>query len=130
MTTVLLPRLPILFLLFSLCFLFPPAQGILHSYTKQSHLQPISGISLPPAPAPEVDSGGDTTIFNVLSFGAVGNGVTDDTQAFKMAWDTACQAEESGILLVPKGYSFMMQSTIFTGPCNSGIVFQVILAFC
>jgi hypothetical protein len=132
MITVLLPRLPILFLLFSLCFLFPPVQGKLHSYTKQRHLQTISRISLPPAPAPdpEVNFGGDTSIFNVLSFGAIGNGVTDDTQAFKMAWDTACQAEESGILLVPKGYSFMMQTTIFTGPCNSGIIFQVILAFC
>lgn len=131
-----LPRLPILF--FSFCFFFPPLiQGRLQSYTKQRHLHTISRISLPPEPAPEAVSPSynvnsvAATIFNVLSFGAIGNGVDDDTQAFKMAWDTACQAEESGsILLVPHGYSFMMQSTIFTGPCKSAIVFQVILAFC
>ncbi|THG12301.1 hypothetical protein TEA_001488 [Camellia sinensis var. sinensis] len=32
---------------------------------------------------------------------------------------------ESGVLLVPFSYSFMIQSTIFTGPCQSGFVFQV-----
>ena len=69
-------------------------------------------MSLPPAPSPEavspnynVDSVNNRTIFSVQSFGAIGDGVTDDTLAFKMAWDTACKAENSGILLVPKGYS-------------------------
>ncbi|GFZ04485.1 pectin lyase-like superfamily protein [Actinidia rufa] len=57
-------------------------------------------------------------------FRAMGDGITDDTDAFKTAWDTACQVE-SGVLLVPNGYSFMIQSTIFTGPCQSGFVFQV-----
>uniref|UniRef100_A0A5B6YUD9 Polygalacturonase n=1 Tax=Davidia involucrata TaxID=16924 RepID=A0A5B6YUD9_DAVIN len=42
-----------------------------------------------------------------------------------MAWDVACQAEESAILLVPNPYSFMIQSTIFTGPCKNGLVFQI-----
>ncbi|KAB1202083.1 hypothetical protein CJ030_MR8G018177 [Morella rubra] len=42
-----------------------------------------------------------------------------------MAWDTACVAEKSGILLVPEGYSFMIQSTIFTGPCKSRIKVQI-----
>ncbi|GMP33417.1 hypothetical protein CsSME_00006743 [Camellia sinensis var. sinensis] len=32
---------------------------------------------------------------------------------------------ESAVLLVPYRYSFMIQSTIFTGPCQSGFVFQV-----
>ncbi|VVA35767.1 PREDICTED: polygalacturonase [Prunus dulcis] len=32
-------------------------------------------------------------IYNVLSFGAVGNGVKDDTQAFKNTWNAACQAQ-------------------------------------
>lgn len=124
MIITVLPRLPTLLLFFSLCFFFPPLI--------QCKLRKISRISLPPAPAPEVEHyASDTTpVFNVLSFGAIGNGVTDDTKAFKMAWDTACQAEQSGILLVPRGYSFMIQSTIFTGPCTSGVVFQVILPLC
>ncbi|XP_024020047.1 polygalacturonase At1g48100 [Morus notabilis] len=65
-------------------------------------------------------------VFDVRKFGAAGDGVTDDTDAFKMAWDTACQSDSaSSLILVPKGFSFMIQSTIFTGPCKSSLVFQV-----
>ncbi|KAL0006379.1 hypothetical protein SO802_013940 [Lithocarpus litseifolius] len=129
---MILHRILILACLFSSCVSFPLIQDKLNSFTKQKHLHTISRISLPPDPAPEavspsynVDSASSITTFNVQSFGAIGDGVTDDTQAFKMAWDTACQAEKSGILLVPKGHSFMIQSTIFTGPCKSGITFQI-----
>lgn len=86
---------------------------------------------MPPSPAPEAASPSFnsfsypyTAVFDVTSFGAVGDGVTDDTQAFKMAWENACQTE-SATILVPHGHSFMMQSTIFTGPCQPGLVFQV-----
>lgn len=134
---MILLRVLILVFLCSLCFVFPSIQGKLHSYTKQKHLHRISQIPLPPAPAPvavspsyNVFSVGSAPVFNVQSFGAIGDGVADDTRAIKMAWDTACVAEKSGILLVPEGYSFMIQSTIFTGPCKSRIKVQVILAFC
>lgn len=97
------------------------------------HFLQLSEISLAPSPAPEAYPPSPTgspsdsaALFNVLSYGAVGDGVTDDTQAFKMAWDDACHTD-SAILLVPHHYSFMIQSTIFTGPCKSGLVFQVTL---
>ncbi|KAF8401252.1 hypothetical protein HHK36_012184 [Tetracentron sinense] len=84
---------------------------------------------IPPSPAPASPSYDDnffnsTGVFDVRSFGAVGDGIADDTQAFKMAWDAACQVE-SAILAVPKGYSFLIHSTIFTGPCQSSFVFKV-----
>lgn len=115
---------------FSFCFLFLPIHGRLHTSTSLS----LSPISLPPSPAPtaavspssNANSAMGTTVFNVISFGAIGNGVTDDTKAFKMAWDSACQTENSEIL-VPKGHSFMLQSAIFTGPCKSGLKMQVII---
>ncbi|XP_059648398.1 polygalacturonase At1g48100 [Cornus florida] len=112
----------ILFFSIFLCFFFLPIQG---------RLRALSQISLPPSPAPEASLPGSNgnspnspVVFNVLSFGAVGDGVTDDTQAFKMAWDAACQVELA-IVLAPRSYSFMIQSTIFTGPCKSGLVFQL-----
>ncbi|GFY89084.1 pectin lyase-like superfamily protein [Actinidia rufa] len=104
------PRIFTLFSSVLLCFLLLP----FHSFSQ---------ISLPPSPAPEAAGLGPVAVFSVLSFGAVGDGVTDDTPAFKMAWDTACQTK-SATLLVPLRYSFMIQSTIFTGPCKSGLVLQ------
>ncbi|KAK6937225.1 Glycoside hydrolase, family 28 [Dillenia turbinata] len=90
---------------------------------KHHHHHPYFHISQPPSPPPEpsdsiydVNSSG---AFDVRMFGAVGDGLAGDTDAFKMAWDTACQVE-SATLLVPDVYSFMIQSTICTGPCQSG----------
>ncbi|XP_052205141.1 polygalacturonase At1g48100-like [Diospyros lotus] len=125
-----------LFLCISLCLLLLPIQGRQHyrslsqiSVPPSSAPKPI-GLSqnpIPPSPAPQPAAGlssDSTPVFNVLSFGAAGDGVADDTQAFKLAWDTACQAE-SATLLVPRSYSFMIQSSIFTGPCKSGLLFQI-----
>ncbi|KAL6968690.1 galacturonan 1,4-alpha-galacturonidase [Sarracenia purpurea var. burkii] len=111
-----------------------------YHHTRSSHKHhdhPLSQISQPPSLPPESsdpNEGGSGTsynsnnnssgIFDVRTFGAMGDGITDDTEAFKTAWDTACQVE-SGHLLVPSGYSFIIQSTIFTGPCQRGFVFQV-----
>ncbi|KAF3452368.1 hypothetical protein FNV43_RR02801 [Rhamnella rubrinervis] len=117
-----------------MCFFFLPIQVRLNNvHAKPHNLHAISRISLPPSIAPEAaispsnspDFVHTATVFNVISFDAVGNGVVDDTQAFKMAWDSACQSEEPATLLVPNGHSFMIQSTIFTGPCNSALTLQI-----
>ncbi|KAL7144556.1 hypothetical protein ABFS83_07G020200 [Erythranthe nasuta] len=70
----------------------------------------------------------DTTaascIFDVTDFGAIGDGDTDDTAAFKSAWKAACQVE-NGVVLAPADFTFVITSTIFSGPCQPGLVFQV-----
>ncbi|XWS58060.1 hypothetical protein CRYUN_Cryun08bG0002800 [Craigia yunnanensis] len=124
-------------LLFSISsyFFFINIQSRHHSRTEQKEFHIVSHISVPPSSAPEAAAASPrynakspdnpSSVFNVLDFGAVGDGVTDDTQAFKLAWDMACQ-NESAVLLVPDGHSFMLQSTIFTGPCkNADFVFQI-----
>ncbi|XP_022897298.1 polygalacturonase At1g48100-like [Olea europaea var. sylvestris] len=101
------------------------AQCRLYDYSIYMHHRELSQISIPPSPAPEpATSSESAAVFNVLSYGAVGDGFIDDTQAFKMAWDAACQIE-SAIFLVPRHYSFMIQSTIFAGPCKNGLIFQI-----
>lgn len=90
----------------------------------------------PPADSPTVpsdpypnDPGDSNTpdgIFDVTSFGAVGDGSADDTQAFRAAWKAAC-AVDSGVILAPANYNFKITSTIFSGPCKPGLVFQVII---
>ncbi|KAJ6675047.1 POLYGALACTURONASE/GLYCOSIDE HYDROLASE FAMILY PROTEIN [Salix viminalis] len=110
------------------------AQHHMHSHHNKS-----STISEPPTPPPEpaspppepanppAGSGDNSTagVFDVRNFGAIGDGITDDTDAFKMAWDAACNQDDSAVILVPYGLKFMIQSTIFTGPCQGGLVFQV-----
>lgn len=78
--------------------------------------------SIPSDPSTRPDN--DTCIFDVTEFGAVGDGSTDDTAAFRSAWKAACQVE-NGVVLAPSGLVFTITSTIFTGPCQPGLVFQV-----
>lgn len=96
-----------------------------HHGHRGHHNKKHSHISYPPSIPPEPSNPpADEGVYDVRSFGAVGDGIVDDTEAFKAAWDAACQVE-SAVIFVPFGYSFMIQSTIFTGPCQSGLVFQV-----
>ncbi|XP_051127753.1 polygalacturonase At1g48100 isoform X2 [Andrographis paniculata] len=83
-----------------------------------------------PAPAPLAPAApsdpddNSSCIFDVTAFGAVGDGATDDTEAFRSAWKEACQVE-NGVVLVPSELVFVITSTIFSGPCQPGLVFQV-----
>lgn len=78
------------------------------------------------SPSPSQDPGHEV-VYNVRNYGAVGDGVTDDTDSFKKAWDSACSNNNNtvSVLLVPYGFTFMIRSTIFTGPCRSYQYFQV-----
>ncbi|CAA0838726.1 Pectin lyase-like superfamily protein [Striga hermonthica] len=63
-------------------------------------------------------------LVNVEAFGAVGDGVSDDTQAFKNAWNEACSTARS-VLLVPSGRSYLVKATRFNGPCVDKLVVQI-----
>lgn len=101
----------------------PPAEAPSYAYAP-SHdeaFPPISSSSPSPTPTPTPTP----RVFNVLSYGAIGDGTTDDTSAFKSAWDEACDMDEPSMVLAPGGYSFLIQPTIFTGPCKAKLIFQV-----
>ena len=122
-------------------FFLLSAQARWHNHTKhskQSHSHKNSYISQPPSSSPgpaasyspppeEPKNPYNSTpgVFDVRAFGVVGDGQTDDTQAFKMAWDSACQSEIPAVILVPYHFTFLIQSTIFTGPCLSRLELQV-----
>ncbi|KAL7128489.1 hypothetical protein ABFS83_14G320700 [Erythranthe nasuta] len=63
-------------------------------------------------------------IVNVDGFGAVGDGVSDDTQAFVNAWNKACSTDRS-VLLVPQGRRYLVNATRFRGPCSDKFVIQI-----
>lgn len=93
---------------------------------------PASPVSSPSNVVPSDPSygGGPTLnpeedcIFDVMDYGAVGDGSTDDTEAFVAAWKAACRVE-SAVLLAPADRTFMIMSTIFSGPCEPGLEFRV-----
>ncbi|TKY68029.1 polygalacturonase protein [Spatholobus suberectus] len=65
--------------------------------------------------------------FNVMDYGAIGDGLTDDSQVFLKAWSKVC-AMKNGIatLEVPPGKTFMLKPLQFSGPCNfSSVHFQL-----
>lgn len=103
---------------------------------------PIPSDPSPPTDLPSVPSdpyptdpgtSSSGSVFSVMSYGGVGDGSADDTAAFREAWIAAC-AVESGVVLAPANYRFKITSTIFSGPCKPGLVFQVriilLLLFC
>ncbi|CAN6439355.1 unnamed protein product [Victoria cruziana] len=64
-------------------------------------------------------------VFNVQSYGAKADGVTDNSAAFGKAWSAACSASQAATLYVPSG-QFLLHPTLFSGPCqNSNITVQV-----
>ncbi|XP_062209010.1 polygalacturonase At1g48100-like [Phragmites australis] len=85
---------------------------------------PPSTYPTPGAPAP-APAGGVAVYDVVKDFGAVGDGVTDDTDPIKTAWDTACQDDGPGVVLAAAGYSFLVHTTVFTGPCQGSVTIQL-----
>ncbi|KAL0014340.1 hypothetical protein SO802_001409 [Lithocarpus litseifolius] len=66
-----------------------------------------------------------SAIFNVLDYGAKGDGQTDDTKAFEAAWAAACKVEAS-TMVVPSGSVFFVLPITFSGAsCEQNIVFQL-----
>lgn len=67
-----------------------------------------------------------TKTYNVMSYGAKPNGVTDSTQAFINTWFAACNSTDAAIIEVPKG-RYLLCSMVFSGDhCQSpNITFHI-----
>ncbi|XP_015572485.2 probable polygalacturonase At3g15720 [Ricinus communis] len=69
-----------------------------------------------------VVEGARPSILNVVDFGAIGDGQTNDSMAFLQAWNALCEATTAPLLRVPAGKTFLLQPVIFSGPCSSSRV--------
>ncbi|XP_062184784.1 polygalacturonase At1g48100-like isoform X2 [Phragmites australis] len=74
------------------------------------------------SPAVATRSPGRT--FNVLSFGAAADGVTDDSEALVAAWQVACRVPHATVLL-PLGHRFLVSPVTLQGPCNTKLALQI-----
>ncbi|XP_050232894.1 probable polygalacturonase At1g80170 [Mercurialis annua] len=58
-------------------------------------------------------------VFNVMDYGATGDGKSDDSLAFSKSWNETCMALGNPTLIIPKGKTFLLSLTTFSGPCKS-----------
>ncbi|KAG8485083.1 hypothetical protein CXB51_021218 [Gossypium anomalum] len=63
-------------------------------------------------------------VINVDDFGAKANGI-DDSQAFKEAWELACNSSQGVIVVVPKNKIYHLKPIDFFGPCNSPLIVKI-----
>ncbi|CAM8952417.1 unnamed protein product [Rhodiola kirilowii] len=65
-------------------------------------------------------SSANRAIFDVMSYGAKGDGITNDAPAFLKAWKDVCSSKENHpVLLIPARKSFVLSSIEFKGPCTA-----------
>ncbi|KAE9621692.1 putative polygalacturonase [Lupinus albus] len=61
---------------------------------------------------------------NVNDYGAIGNGLDDNSVAFKEAWQAACSYDGDVILVVSEG-DYLLKPIKFSGPCKSNITVEI-----
>lgn len=64
-------------------------------------------------------------VFDVTDFGAIGDGVTDDTQVFADVWEMACSSHSKPTILIPSGRMFLLRPIDFGGPCREKLTFKI-----
>ncbi|KAL9303482.1 hypothetical protein ACSQ67_020745 [Phaseolus vulgaris] len=60
-----------------------------------------------------------STSYNVVNYGAHGNGESDDSQAILSAWKEACGTEGTSTLVIPQNRVFMVKNINLSGPCKA-----------
>ncbi|KAH7657156.1 Polygalacturonase protein [Dioscorea alata] len=72
---------------------------------------------------------GVTSVYNVLDFGAVGDGQNDDSKAFLEAWGKTCANAGYSTLVIPSGKTFLLSKLMLQGPCKSNLHVQIMVFF-
>ncbi|KAL5556207.1 hypothetical protein UlMin_038443 [Ulmus minor] len=63
---------------------------------------------------------------NVDDFGAKGDGSSDDTRAFRKAWNFACSSKGGAFLDVTAEKKYLVKPVEFSGPCKADVItFQI-----
>ncbi|XP_050204718.1 polygalacturonase ADPG2 [Mercurialis annua] len=79
--------------------------------------------SSPPLPPYGGSYPTQSNIFDILSFGAEGDGVSDDSQALLAAWKAACKV--SGATIRIPAEKFLIKPITLQGPCMPHLLLQI-----
>ncbi|WJZ94798.1 hypothetical protein VitviT2T_013626 [Vitis vinifera] len=65
----------------------------------------------------------ELSTINVRDFGAIGDGTTDDSQAFLKAWKKACGIQAGYVnFIIESGKAFLLKPIRFEGPCRASYI--------
>ncbi|KAK7286930.1 hypothetical protein RJT34_22293 [Clitoria ternatea] len=62
---------------------------------------------------------GTKNTFNMMNYGAHGDGISDDSQALLTAWKSTCEAQGEATLVIPPNQTFMVKDINLSGPCTA-----------
>jgi len=64
-------------------------------------------------------AGDNVKVYNVVTFGAKPDGLTDSTTQFFSAWSAACNEKSPVMIVVPKGRYLLQPITFHGGDCSN-----------
>ncbi|GLT44805.1 hypothetical protein SLA2020_186820 [Shorea laevis] len=64
-------------------------------------------------------------VLSVGDFGARGDGLSDDTEAFENAWKIACSLPARARIMIPAGYTYLVHPVDLSGPCKSRVTLTI-----
>ncbi|KZV47263.1 hypothetical protein F511_07686 [Dorcoceras hygrometricum] len=64
-------------------------------------------------------------VINVDDFGAKADGKTDNAQAFRSAWNKACNSTSPSTIVVPRGKTYYIKHVDLSGPCKSSVSMEI-----
>ncbi|PON90136.1 Glycoside hydrolase [Trema orientale] len=64
-------------------------------------------------------------VFSISDFGAKGDGINDDTKAFKSAWDQACSLPVRTTIVLPAENTYLVHPIYLGGPCRSKVTIRI-----
>ncbi|CAN0893140.1 Polygalacturonase At1g48100 [Linum grandiflorum] len=108
-------------LLLSVFSTTPVVDARKHHNNKSKHTSSSSSSINPPA---DLSSSPTQSSFDILSYGATGDGSTDDSKALAAAWTAACQVPGARIQ-IPSGFKFLINPISLQGPCMPNLILQV-----
>ncbi|XP_021731866.1 probable polygalacturonase At1g80170 [Chenopodium quinoa] len=64
-------------------------------------------------------------VHHVTAYGAVGDGLHDDTEAFRKAWKVACSSSQRSTVIIPEGFTYLVQPINFAG-CRAEVTLRIL----
>ncbi|GAV66002.1 Glyco_hydro_28 domain-containing protein [Cephalotus follicularis] len=81
-------------------------------------------LRLPQSGSPRIRPRSKRVLF-IGEFGAKGDGLSNDTEALRNAWEIACSYSARPRIEIPAGYTSLIYPISFAGPCKSKVTLRI-----